>query len=260
MHPIVQTQLSLEPGLGVPTAIKTALTWNNGTPQATVTYSRRPGHSAGDTYLLASQVTPTVTQDGAYPWKLTVEVDFGGTGTITRVLTGTELVAVNDQSNPLGDGWGIDGISRLVPGTSGAMMVSGAGDVELFQGAGPTYQSPPHDFGTLTSATAGGVTTYTYTATDDTVSTYDNSGQLLSVVTPDGQALTYTYSSGELVGVAAPDGGVTTLNYSGGELTSIDEPGGRTVTVNIDGSGDLASVTDADGFRPARSDTTVATD
>jgi hypothetical protein len=140
VHPIVEVNVPLPASYGVPTQLVATPTWNNGSPQGAVAFSTS-GHHAGDTYLIADQVAATVTQDGAYPWSLTVEADFSSGNPVTFTYSGLELVAVNDQANSVGAGWGIDGISRLVPVAAGVLMVTGAGDVEYFAGGPSIHES-----------------------------------------------------------------------------------------------------------------------
>src|SRR5262249_49548050 len=130
----------------------------------------------------------------------------------------------------------------------GLLRVYGAGGLGFYadNGAGG-YTSPAGDNGTLSKATGGGLTTYTYSRPDGSSQTFDGSRQLVRSASADGfAALTYSYSSGKLATVLAPDGARTTLSYSlmGGSLTGI-QTGGRTVTPTL--SGNLTALANPDG-------------
>jgi YD repeat-containing protein len=158
---------------------------------------------------------------------------------------GTAYVVARDGS-AYGAGWGIAGISQLVAGSAGAMMVTGQGDSEFFAANGSGgFISPAYDFGTLTGSNTSG---YTYTAVNQTQYNYNAAGYLTSVVDTHGLATTYEYDSqNRLIQVTAIDGGITTLSYSNGVLSSISEPGGRMVSLGHDSLGNITQITNVDG-------------
>jgi YD repeat-containing protein len=254
-RPIVQALWPTNAALGVPTQIVATLTWDYGTAHQVVQPGivfHTTGHSAGDTYLLAVQVASPVTQAGLHPYLLTLEADYAGSGPVTVTSSGTAAVVVADQANPLGAGWGIDGLDRLFPTSdgTGVLWASGAGDCRAFTGGSPgatTFTSTPGDFGTLVRNADG---SFTYTAKDQTKEFFSAAGLLTRAVDTHGIALTYSYDGqSRLTGVAAPDGGLTTLAYdsTSGLLNTVSEPGGRTVTVLHDAAGNLTGVIDVDG-------------
>src|SRR5207248_10344189 len=204
-RPIIETTLSSDPGGAVPSNISVQLTWNNGTPQTAVNFSTT-GHSAGDVYLLDAQVASAVTSTGAYPWSITITATVSG-NPINRTVSGTAYVVVSPSTNPLLVGWSIAGVDQLVTISGGIMWVYGAGGYRVFTGSGPTYVSPPNDFGTLVK---NGDNTFTYTSKDQWKRNFDTSGNQTTLVDPHNLTLTYTWSGGLLVNVTAPDGGLVT--------------------------------------------------
>ena len=155
-----------------------------------------------------------------------------------------------NSSSPYGAGWDLAGVSRLVVTPQGILRTDGLGGEHFFAlQFGLHVCEPPGDFGVLEAipwSLGGG---YTYTSKDQTVYTYDSSGDLLSVVDRDGVERDYAYENGLLSQVTAADGGVTTLEYDPdtGLLSEIDEPGGRALTFSEDGEGNLTELVDADG-------------
>jgi RHS repeat-associated protein len=250
VRPILTTYLYTPASGSVPGSITLQLTWN-GTAQGAVNFSTS-GHSAGDTYVLAAQVTNPVTQTGEYPYKLEIT---GNDGSPFDIVINGQLGVVNNGANgsgvvtdPFGAGWGLAGLDQLVSvsaGTgvsAGMLMVHGDGSSDFFKSSGSSYVTPPNLFGTLAAAGGG----WTFTDPHQDKENFDSHGRLTSVVDPHGLAVTYSYDGGgRLTGVAAPDGGRTTLTYSGGFLSQVSEPGGRTVSVSA--STTLNHLTDADG-------------
>src|SRR5262249_29733251 len=154
--PIVEASIATTT---LPSAIDVRLSWNGGSFSSWVPFSTT-GHSAGDTYLLAAQVSSAVSQSGVYPWTMQVrEVPGMGGSTVDETISGIAQVVVNDSS-PLGAGWGISGVDKLVATSGGFLWITGTGDSRFFAGSGGTYTSPPEDFGTLTVNGSG----YKYTA------------------------------------------------------------------------------------------------
>jgi hypothetical protein len=103
---------------------------------------------------------------------------------------------------------------------AGLLREYGSGGLGFYadNGAGG-YTSPAGDSGTLTKATGGGLTTYTYYRPDGQTWTFNGPGQETGYTSADGQAATtFTYSSGNLSGVQTPDGALTTLTYSTGQV------------------------------------------
>ena len=217
---VLQLQVGTYAGYGVPLQILVTLTWN-GTPEGTTTFTPSGSATAGSTYLLDVS-PPAVASSGAYPWEVSVEVDYSGT-TLTNDLTGTSNVETRAAS-PYGAGWGIAGIDQLLPTAGGVLWLYGTGQTRLFAPAfpgSPDY-SNPEDFGSLV-ATSSTVFTYTfdgstYTFTENaTTGTFD----LTSIVNPHSLTTTYGYQSSNdaLTQVDNYDGSTASLSYSSGSVT-----------------------------------------
>jgi hypothetical protein len=178
-QPILEAFLTSAPSDGVPSSIQVQLTWNNGTAQPWVTFSTT-GHAAGDSYVLAAQVSSPVTTSGAYPWTLAIQIN-GGLGHNTYLtVSGTAYVVSNTSNDPFGAGWSLAGVDQLVSAdlAGDILYLPGAGGNRYFRytglsGGHGTFASPPGDFGTLTNGLSG-----FYTAKDQTRWDFNASGQL----------------------------------------------------------------------------------
>ncbi len=242
---------------GVPTSLQAQLTWNNGTPQGWVGFALPSGLQASQTVNADIQSATRVTQTGVYPWSIEVQATFAKGSPIDITFTGVDPVVVGDGTrpayDPYGPGWSVSGVDYLVPiaaqsGTvpvpAGVLYVYGSGGAEFFTSNGNgTYSGPPNDFGAMASATAGGVTTYTYTTPHLTTYTFNGSGQLVSEAVPQHLTTTFLYNATGLSAIQSPDGGVGTFVYSGGYLTSVQEPGGRTLTLTRTANGSYSDLT-----------------
>ena len=242
VEPIIQATLTTDPSGSVPSQIQAQLTWNNGTPQSWVTFSTT-GHSAGDTYLLDTQVASAVTTTGYYPWKVEIKATVGS-DTIDDTLSGYALVVANGSGDAVGQGWTLAGVDQLVSVTGGVLWVYGTGGSRFFASLGSgQFLSPPDDMGTLVQ---NGDSSYTYTAKDQVKYNFNSSGNETTIVDTHNLVVTYTYSGGNLSTVAEPDGDLVTFSYSGGLLSTIAAPG-RTMTFLHDAGGNVTSITNPDG-------------
>ena len=164
-------------------------------------------------------------------------------------LTGSTFVVAEDAS-ALGAGWGIEGVDRLVAVSGGVYLVTGSGAFEEFTTGGTSggvtsYNSPPNDFGALTSTGSGGSLAYLYTATDGVKWTFNSSGLLTDIEDLDSLHLTYSYDgSNRLDAVQSPDGSVANLYYGSGQVV-ISEPQTLTFTGSADQRQLLAGVQEA---------------
>lgn len=158
-----------------------------------------------------------------------------------------QFLHVNSIDSPFGSGWELAGLKYLVESSEGHMlMVDGGGAELLFRLAanGQSYVSPPGEFSTLEKLPDG---TFQYTTTERTVSTFDASNRLISVVDRNGNQTSYAYSDGLLTSITDPVGLVTTFNYAAGRVASIVDPANRTTQFDFDTQGNLIRVTDPDG-------------
>jgi PKD repeat protein len=136
VRPVIQLEVQGDPNGLAPTQAQVQLTWN-GTPQAPVLFNTA-GQLPGAVYTLAVQLANPVAASGAYPWSATVTFLFPDNSTRQATAAGTASVVARDAS-PYGAGWGIDGLSQLVVGPTGALLVTGAGDSRFFTGTGGNY-------------------------------------------------------------------------------------------------------------------------
>jgi RHS repeat-associated protein len=245
-QPIIETTYQSDPGAAVPTSLQARLTWNGGTPGSWVSFSTS-GHSSGDLYDMALQVASAVTSVGYYPYTVDVQATVYGQ-TVTRSTSGyLAVVPLDISTNPFGNGWTLAGIDTIQSVTGGVLWIDGAtAGARFFTSLGSgAFQSPPNDLGTLTENTGTG--TFSYTAHDQSVYSFNSSGELTGIVNSAGVAVTYLWSSGLLTEILNPDSSITTLSYSGSnKLQSIQGPGSRSVGVTINGSGDLTGLQNPD--------------
>jgi YD repeat-containing protein len=243
VRPTVQVAVQGAPGTAAPISAQVQLTWN-GVLQTPQSYTL--DQPAGSVYLFGLQPDSDVPTSGAYSWSATVTFTFANDSKQEVSTSGTAYVVARDSS-PYGAGWGIDGISQLVVGPTGVLLIDGQGDANFFANNGSGgYITPADDFGTLVKNGNG---TYTYTAVDQTKFNYSSTGYVTSVVDTHGLATTYMYDGeNRLVQGNAIDGGVTVLSYdpSSGLLDSITEPGERILTILHDGAGNITEITNVD--------------
>ncbi len=270
VQPIIETMVASDPSGPMPTGFTVTLTWNGtaGTP----VYFDTTGHSAGDVYALGMQVPSVVTSSGDYSYSVEVTTSWPSDPDTTTTVSGTTAV-VATGSTPDGYGWSLTNYHTLpssgpqapapaassdplapaqwtdaLPGGDQLLTVSGGVLWTTSQGAaafftGPDgsgdFTSPANALGTLVQNSDG---SYTYTLTNQTQKQFSSSGQLTSVVDPNGQTTTFTYSDGELSTITAPGGQVVTFGYDGsGLLQTITQPGGAVITLTHS-SGDLTGI------------------
>src|SRR5204863_57586 len=94
VKPIIQVTVHSDAGNSVPSQIVATLTFD-GDAESPVTFSTG-GHSAGDTYLLAFQVSSAVSATGYYPWSVDIALTYAGGEVINRTVEGNLPVVVND--------------------------------------------------------------------------------------------------------------------------------------------------------------------
>lgn len=177
----------------------------------------------------------------------------------TEQLTApVRILVVNQQNSDFGAGWTVAGVGHVYNsaangGDGGVIVTHGDGTASYY----PQYTAcnaskvcayghAPGDFGTMAYDSLHA--TYTYTAQDGTVSTFDGTGNVTRVQDRAGNAVVYGYTSGKLASITDPAGLVTTLAYDGaGKISTITDPAGRVSRFQVNASGDLVSITDPDG-------------
>src|SRR5262249_27818596 len=208
--------------IALPATITAQLTWN-GTTQAAQNFSTT-GHSPGELLTIAQQVSSAVTQTGRYPWSLQVTMNYGTP--ITRTVSGNSFVVVNNNptsggQNPLGTGWGLSHVDRLLDiaadanGPAGQLRVYGSGGWRFYQGTSGTLTSPPGDTGTLVKNADN---SFTYTIPDGSKWQFNSAGMQTALVSPDGFAtITFTYTDAD--GDGQTDDVSTQVNPDGSTAT-----------------------------------------
>lgn len=73
---------------------------------------------------------------------------------------------------------------------------------------------------------------------------FNATGDISTIVFPQGVTVTYTYTGGKLTSVTNGLGRTLTLNYTGSDLTSVSDGTGRSVTYTKDVDGNLTAATD----------------
>lgn len=210
-----------------------------------------PGPDSLRTRVLVSMMLDSpVTRSGFYSWKAVVTVHYtsGGQSSAVQYLSKGETPVVV-QSGPVGSGWGIAGVDRVVvqdcdpsPSPGSILVAYGTGDYRVFTRQTSGNYTNPEDFGWFAYDPATGA--LIYTATDRTRRVFDTAGRLVQVIDRHGLAITYGYApDGRLNLVTAPDGGVTQFVYANGTVTIL-EPGARTVTLTVSETGELLSIAD----------------
>lgn len=132
--------------------------------------------------------------------------------------------------------WLIDNV------TDNVMAVNTAGEksehVLLPDG---TYARPKGGASKLTDNHDG---TFTLKTPQQVAYNFNSSGNIATIVYPEGVTITYTYSSGLLSTVTNGLGRTLTFNWTSGKLTSVSDGTGRSVSLTIDASNNLTGVTD----------------
>jgi hypothetical protein len=131
-HPVLQVDVYVPPPFRLAQFTAT-LIWE-GQQQAPLSYGVA-GLSANGHYLLQVPLVFPIITSGLYDYQVHVDISDGQGGHLQADDLYDPAVAVAAQVNsPLGAGWGLAGMSRLVLDPSGAVLrVLGSGDARLFR-------------------------------------------------------------------------------------------------------------------------------
>jgi RHS repeat-associated protein len=186
---------------------------------------------------------------GAYPMDILVSALHNGNTLITNALT-TKLLVVNEINAPTARGWTVAGIQRLYPtADSSALITEGDGSAAYLPFTGVVYVTPVGEFSGLKLGTPSGGSGWTRSWPDSTKVVFDNTGRMIQVLDPFGNATTVMYDgSGRVSQVKDPLNIPFTLAYGTNGLSSIQESMGRVTNVTVDASRRLTAVTDPDGI------------
>ncbi|PPT15892.1 hypothetical protein CYQ11_26215 [Streptomyces cinnamoneus] len=174
------------------------------------------------------------------------------------------------ESGLLGRGWAtsFDAKLTITAGSSATLQDADGARVAFKEQGGSSYATPA---GSSLQLTKSG-TTYIVASPDGTRRTFSSSGQLTSVASGGGAALTLTYSSGRLASVkdgagrsvpftldasglltrmTLPDGTSVSYGYTDGLLTSVKDQVGKTTTYTYDSNKRLSTATGRGGGKVA---------
>ncbi|QDS86922.1 Putative deoxyribonuclease RhsC [Rosistilla ulvae] len=188
---------------------------------------------------------------GIYQYQLTqglLQVSDATASGSTVTLTG-EFVHVNAVDSPLGAGWQLAGVHRLIDNPGGTLLlVDGDGTTTRYQetDAAGQYASPPGDFSQIERLADG---SYRRTLTDQTVYLFDSAGRMTSVTDRNANVTSLQYdAAGRLLKIVDPTGLETTFTYdANGKVDAIIDPAGRQTLLQYDDAGNLTRITDPDG-------------
>jgi RHS repeat-associated protein len=238
-RPIVVIPHALDPAQAVPSQVSAQLSFGSFT--GSTYYYDTSKLAPGDVQQIALQANATGMGTGRYSYTGTI-ADIRGT-TTTTTISGTATV-LDDSGSALGSGWTVQGLERVISASGGVILDLGGGGLsEWFTGSfgsgGGTFTDPAGEFGTLVQNSGG---SYTYTATDGTVASFNSGGQETSFAKTNGLTTSYAYSGGALTTITDPYSKVTTFTYSGGALYTITDPASRVATFTHSGA-NLTGVT-----------------
>jgi len=131
-----------------------------------------------------------------------------------------------------------------------ATLSRGNGRILSFTGTGAGVFSAPANRSETLVSVAGG---YRFTdPVNGSQEAYNASGQLTSLVTAQGKALSFVYSGGDLSSIQDSEGKVLRFSYADGpdgyrRITQVADPTGRVISAAYGSTGNLASLTWQDG-------------
>jgi RHS repeat-associated protein len=158
----------------------------------------------------------------------------------------SQAAAWAPSAGPLGYGWAFQFGQTLSFDPSGqtATVTNADGSTVTFlENPDGSFSAAPWVQATLVANEGG---TYSYTLPDQTVDTFNSSGQLTAITDRNGNETTLSYSDGKLETVTDPADRELSFSYNdANEISEITDPAGNTVQFGYDDSGDLTSVENA---------------
>jgi RHS repeat-associated protein len=205
-----------------------------------------PQRSAGD---------PVNTATGEF-YETITDLTLPGRAPVTWSRTYSSVK--NTTDGPLGYGWATPySMKVLVPATSSdpAKVVQATGAVTVFAGSAGGTVFTPRDYvhATLTKDPATGA--WTYRQTNGTTWGFHPDGRLATITDRNGETITLGYDAAtppKLTSVTTPDGRALTFTYTGSRIASVTGPSApgtpaRSVSYGYDTFGNLTSVIDPRG-------------
>jgi len=162
--------------------------------------------------------------------------------TLAELLVCTDVLS--DSTRPvaklvtlsIADAWWIDQLFE------NSVVVANSSENHVFIKLADGSFAPPVNFPNTLSLVSS---LYRLTTPQGIQTNFNSSGQISSVVFPNGVTVSYSYTSGLLSSISNGLGRTLTLSYTSGKLTSVSDGTGRSVGYTIDGSGNLTQFTDA---------------
>lgn len=151
------------------------------------------------------------------------------------------------QSGVLGYGWTHSYLMSVTPEASGdAIIQNEDGRMDLYTPNGSGRFTPPPDIHDSLISTTNG---YKLTRKNHIVYNFNTSGQLITIVSPNGNTQTLSYNTqNELTTLTDTVGRTFTFSYdTNNHLTQVTDPSGRTVKYTYDVNGNLETATDPEG-------------
>jgi len=240
-----------------------------GVDQPPLFYDPDPNLVAGGPVTFAIPGDASSLDTGSQDWEAKVIAHFAD-GTSAELGTSTDSSGVPASSfagrfrlinlldGPLGRGWSIDGLDRLVPDEDGVLWVRSNGHTAFFQGNGPSFTTPAAFFDKLVQNPDD---TYTLSDKFGNRAEFTVTGLLDRRVDRHGNVTQYTYTDADGDGevddistITDPFGRTTTYSYNATtkKIELITDFAGRQTLLLHDGLGRLVLLVspDPDGAGP----------
>ncbi|HWH25193.1 MAG TPA: RHS repeat-associated core domain-containing protein [Pseudolysinimonas sp.] len=211
------------------------------------------GGNAAQKGCECSAADPVNTQTGEF-YETAADLGVPGVGPAVAVSRtySTLSAAVN---GPFGYGTTSNFNSSLVIDTPGDstdplpkqvhIVQENGATVPFTKASDGTYPADPWVLATLTRDASSG--NWTFTRDKKQVFVFNSSGALVSTSDLHGNTISYGYTSGHVTSITGSGGREVYLFWALGRVSAIQDSAGRSVTYGYDSSGNLATVTAADG-------------
>ena len=204
------------------------------------------GQAYGGSAIHASQADPVDSLTGAFNYQPASGSDLSLAASGNPLAISRAYSSASPYSGSFGSGWSDNlGGQRVVVQPNGdVVFFSGTGSVQTFTTITAGFTSPPGVLAKLTSTGTG----YTLTFMDQHRLTFDSAGNLSGSSDRNGQGPTYNYTAGILTSITN-SGRTLTISHDPvtGHVSGVSASDGRSVSYGYDGSGRLATYTDATG-------------
>jgi RHS repeat-associated protein len=150
------------------------------------------------------------------------------------------------QDSAFGKGWSwLYGMHAVTLQGGSVAIVEATGRQAIFWKSGSAWTPAAYVNATLTAGSGGG---YVLTRHDQSVWTFDGSGNLLSITDRNGNSQTLSYAGGRLSAITGAGGRSLAVTMDGnGHITQISGPGSLSAAYTYDSNGNLATATDPSG-------------